>query len=238
MPHDRDDDSLNDYASPACFLHEVEAPVQPMGRRLPPEDVALWRKGERERLIGERLAITIAARKRWNAGIAAGLLKVIGDPAGAVISAYWPFRGEPDLLPLFPELMAKGARMALPVVVRKGQPLLFRVWKRGDRLERGVWNIPYPADGEIVRPDIVIAPVVGFDEGHYRLGYGGGFYDRTLAGLGTAARPIGVGYSLQRIPTIHPQPYDIPMQAVVTENGLLEPQPVDPPEDTGMPEAA
>jgi 5,10-methenyltetrahydrofolate synthetase len=136
-----------------------------------------------------------------------------------VVSAYWPFRGEPDLRPWLEELRRRGARTALPVVVAKATPLVFRLWRQGDRLERGVWNIPVPADGEVVEPHVALAPVVGYDAACYRLGYGGGFFDRTLAQLPASTFAIGVGYAEAEIATIHPQPYDIPMRHVVTESG-------------------
>src|SRR5690606_33934120 len=99
----------------------------------------------------------------------------------------------------------------------KGKPLIFRAWKHGDPLEKGVWNIPIPATGAPVLPDIVISPVVGVDTNRYRLGYGGGFYDRTLAAMPRKPLVIGVGYELQRIPTIHAQAHDIPLDVVVTD---------------------
>jgi 5,10-methenyltetrahydrofolate synthetase len=106
-------------------------------------------------------------------------------------------------------------------VVEKGRPLVFRVWRQGDKLERGVWNIPVPAEGEPVFPDIVIAPLVGFDPSNYRLGYGGGFFDRTLAAMPKKPLVIGVGYMSSALPTIYPQPHDIPMDAIVTEKGIV-----------------
>jgi 5-formyltetrahydrofolate cyclo-ligase len=112
---------------------------------------------------------------------------------------------------------ARGGRTALPIVVEKGQPLIFRAYVPGDRLEKGVWNIPIPAEGDPVLPDIVISPIVGIDPRNYRLGYGGGFFDRTLAAMPFKPLVIGVGYEHQRIATIYPQPHDIPMDRIVTE---------------------
>ena len=83
-------------------------------------------------------------------------------------------------------MIERGGRIALPVVIKKGWPLEFRIWGPGDPLERGVWNILVPSHGPAVQPDVVIAPVVGFDQANYRLGYGGGFFDRTLAAMPTA----------------------------------------------------
>ncbi|HSO46794.1 MAG TPA: 5-formyltetrahydrofolate cyclo-ligase [Rhizobiaceae bacterium] len=212
-----------DYASPPCFMHELDAGL----RHVPPApdpDVMRWRKVERERLIAVRLAIGADERLAFANVIASRLDELIGDAEGKVVSLYWPFRGEPDLRGWMKALEARGVKCALPVVVAKGAPLVFRHWDSNSRLERGVWNIPFPADGEEVLPDIVVAPVVGFDAGCWRLGYGGGFYDRTLAAMGRKPIVLGVGYSIQRIETIHPQPHDIAMEAVVTETGITSPR--------------
>ncbi|RWM13577.1 MAG: 5-formyltetrahydrofolate cyclo-ligase [Mesorhizobium sp.] len=180
-------------------------------------DVKRWRKAERERLIAARLAVSADARTAMSQRIGESLDAVIGDIAGRMVSLYWPFRGEPDLRPWMASVNERRGRTALPVVVEKGQPLVFRAYAPGDRLEKGVWNIPIPAEGDPVLPDIVISPVVGIDPRQYRLGYGGGFFDRTLAAMPSKPLVIGVGYELQRIATIYPQPHDIPMDRVVTE---------------------
>ena len=177
-----------------------------------------WRKSERKRLIDQRMTLRAEERAALTERIAERLEALIGDPAGLVVSAYWPFRGEPDLKPLLARLREQGAITALPVVVQKAHPLEFRAWKSGDKLDRGVWNIPIPAQGEVVIPDVAIAPVVGFDRQCYRLGYGGGFFDRTMASLGGKPRLYGVCYADQEIPTIRPQTHDVPMLAVCTES--------------------
>lgn len=216
------DDETAGFASPACLAHEVDPGYmglpQPGGLTL-----AAWRKAERERLIALRLAMPQAERQAASEAIAERLAARIGPFAGRTVSFYWPFRGEPDLRPLAERVWAEGGTALLPVVVAKAAPLLFRAWRSGEPLEKGVWNIPVPAEGDAREPDVVIAPVVGYDSACYRLGYGGGFFDRTLAALGGRATAIGVGYGLQRIATIRPQPYDIPMSAVVTEAETLTP---------------
>jgi hypothetical protein len=115
------------------------------------------------------------------------------------------------------ELAAAGVAVALPVALRLGEPMTFRPWQRGAPMERGLWDIPIPATTAAVVPRTLIAPIVGFDAVNYRLGYGGGFFDRTLAQLGPAASAIGVGFSLFALPTIHPQPHDVAMARIVTE---------------------
>lgn len=212
---DNDDTTPAQYASPPCFMHELDpAFQQPLSDW---SDVRRWRKTERERLIAARLAISADTRTEMAKRITEGLDATIGNVAGKLISLYWPFRGEPDLRGWMESVNERGGRTALPIVVEKGHPLIFRAYRYGDRLERGVWNIPIPAEGDPVVPDVVISPIVGIDPNRYRLGYGGGFFDRTLASLPRKALVIGIGYEIQRIPTIYPQPHDIPMDAVVTE---------------------
>lgn len=109
---------------------------------------------------------------------------------------------------------------ALPVVVERSAPLIFRRWHIGATLKRDASGLPAPPEGEEITPDIVVAPVVGFDRAAYRLGYGGGYYDRTLGAISGTPLLIGVGYSRAAIPTIYPQPHDIPMDIIVTEQGI------------------
>jgi len=204
------------YASPPCFAHELtpEAPaiVDPATAR----DVKGWRRAERERLIAGRLATPAADRAEAARRIAATLDRMVRPEPGIAIALYWPFRGEPDLRRWMRAAVEAGARLALPVVVAKARPLVFREWVPGCRMARGVWNIPTPAEGAEIAPDVVIAPLVGFDPGCYRLGYGGGFYDRTLAAMPVRPMVIGVGFETAALPTIHPQPHDVPMDAIVT----------------------
>jgi len=206
------------FASPPCFAHEMELGaegyfgIDPRSFR----DVARWRKAKREELIATRVALPAERRKELSARIAAELDRLIQPDNGTIVSLYWPFRGEPDLRDWMRALVKGSVRVALPVVVGKGRPLIFREWTPAVRLERGVFNIPFPADGEEVTPTVTISPLVGFDPGCYRLGYGGGFYDRTLSALAPRPRVIGVGFPVSAIPTIYPQPHDIPMDAIVT----------------------
>lgn len=216
--NDRDEGA--GFASPACLLHEADPAYSGIMAHDPQAalEVARWRKSERSRLIEKRLSTSAAGRADAASGIAAKLDREIGEFSGRIIGFYWPFRGEPDLRGWAQGKLGAGARIALPVVISKGQPLEFRSWTPGEKLEKGVWNIPIPAGGEIVSPDIVIAPLVGFDQAGYRLGYGGGFYDRTLAAMTTKPLTIGVGFEFQELPTIFPQWHDVPMDRLVIES--------------------
>ncbi|MBV9827532.1 MAG: 5-formyltetrahydrofolate cyclo-ligase [Alphaproteobacteria bacterium] len=175
-----------------------------------------WRKTERERLIDARMAAAPAMRRIWSEAIATRLRDVLAAETG-ILGVYWPFRAEFDPRPLIDWAIATGRGIALPVVVDKKGPLEYRAWKPGEPLVDGVWNIPVPEKREVVLPAAVLAPVVGFDRQCYRLGYGGGYFDRTLAALSPRPRAIGVGFELQAIDTIHPQEFDIPMSLIVTE---------------------
>lgn len=221
------DEAWGEYSSPPCFMHELDpaySGLAPEPDFRSAETIARWRKVERKRLIAKRLAVNLDARADQARRIAGNLDRVIGDLSGMIVSCYWPFRGEPDLRPWLETVRRRGARTALPVVVAKAAPLAFRLWKDGEPLARGVWNIPFPAAGESAIPDIVIAPLVGFDRAGYRLGYGGGYYDRTLAALSLRRRVIGVGCAGLAIPTIYPQPHDIPMDLIVTNRGVVTPE--------------
>jgi len=171
-------------------------------------EVKVWRRAERERLIALRQGLPAAQRHNWSAQIDAALRGILAKRPG-ILGVYWPFRAEFDPRPL-------------PVVIDKKCPLEYRAWRPGDKLVDGVWNIPIPEKRDIVTPALVLAPLVGFDEACYRLGYGGGYFDRTLAVLSPRVFAIGVGFEVQRIATIYPQSFDIAMDLIVTETGIRE----------------
>ncbi len=184
------------------------------------DEVRPWRKLERERLIAARVATVQEIRARWTRAIIETLEPILRESEGP-ISFYWPFRGEPDLRPMMRALDGEGFTLALPVVVEPKTPLAFRRWRPDSKMELGVWNIPIPAAKEEVVPRLLLAPVVGFTPDFYRLGYGGGYFDRTLAKLGAGHAAIGIGFEMGRLETIHPQPHDIKMRQVVTEKGIV-----------------
>ncbi len=215
------------FASPPCLASEI-APdyFDPLG--VDPQqaqDVARWRSSERKRLRAERLNLSAEQRASAAQAIAEYLDQLIarrlGSPKGHVISGYWPIKAEPNLRSWMEIMISRGARMALPVVDTPKTPLVFRAWDPETRMERGHWNIPVPsADAERLIPEVALAPLVGWDGAGYRLGYGGGYFDRTLAALSPRPFVIGVGLQSSRIATIFPQPHDIRLNAIVTEAGI------------------
>jgi 5-formyltetrahydrofolate cyclo-ligase len=190
------------------------------------DNLRSWRKAERAQLIEARLALDAPQLVALREGIDAHLMRAFPGLAGSTIAFCWPFQNEYDARHLLQRMREGGAKTALPVVVASGQPLIFRLWKPGDALAKGVYDIPYPVAGDAIVPDVALVPMNGFDAGGYRLGYGGGFFDRTLAALraGSATRPVAIGvtYELARMESIRPQSYDIPMDYVVTERGVYQ----------------
>lgn len=203
-------------ASPPCMMHELDSSwMLPLSW----PEVRAWRKSERARLIALRVAVPMLQRRTRDQAITPILRAALPDLARRHVGFYWPFKAEYDPRPLARALHAEGAKLALPVVVERNRPMQFRPWHPGTRLEPGIWNIPVPAEGEPVEPDTLLIPMVGFDEAGYRLGFGGGYYDRTLAAMAQRPLAVGIGFEFARLASIHPQPHDIRMDVIVTEQG-------------------
>jgi 5-formyltetrahydrofolate cyclo-ligase len=184
-----------------------------------PADIAAWRRVKRLELLNRRAAMPPEDHRAKSASILSGLNR-LRDAFAGIVAFYFPFRGEVDLLPLMGELSNSGSIVtALPVVVAPRMPLQFRVWKPGCPMTTSTYGIPEP-DGAPVEPDVFIVPLVGFDAQSYRLGYGGGFYDRTFAASSKAVKRIGIGFEDARLDTIYPMSFDVPMDMVITEDGL------------------
>lgn len=185
-------------------------------------EIKVWRNARRAELITARTAIALGQRKVWNERMTALLEAGFGVPPEAVVGFCWPHKGEFDARFAVRRWRERGAVAALPEVIEKACPLQFRKWWPGAPMRPGVYGIPVPVDTEVLLPDVVIVPVNGFDEQGYRLGYGGGYFDRTLAALERRALSIGVAFEALRLPTIHPQPHDIPMDFIVTEERIYQ----------------
>ncbi|MFM9882178.1 MAG: 5-formyltetrahydrofolate cyclo-ligase [Burkholderiales bacterium] len=183
-------------------------------------EIKPWRKAQRVTLIAARTAIVPDQHRVWDERITTLLLAGFAPPPGAVIGFCWPYKSEFDARFVIRRWRDEGAIAALPAVIEKARPLQFRKWWPGAPMRAGVYDIPVPDGTDVLTPDIAIVPMNGFDEQGYRLGYGGGYFDRTLAVLERRVLAVGVSYEALRLPTIHPQPHDIPMDFVVTEASL------------------
>jgi len=184
------------------------------------DELKKWRKAERERLLAARAALGASVVEAYRRRIDAHLERGFPGLKRATLAFCWPIRNEYDARHLAKTLREAGALTALPVVVAPRTPLVFREWHPGVALAKGPLDIPYPADSAEVVPRAVLLPMNGWDAQGYRLGYGGGFFDRTLAALEKKPLVIGVAYEQARMATIHPQAWDIPVDYLVTERGV------------------
>ncbi len=192
------------------------------------DQVALWRKRQRERLIAARLLLSEAALAAAEAKIGRALVAHLGLGNPGVVGCYWPHKGEPDLHSVMLRIIDLGGSVGLPAVIDPNAPMEFRSWGPQSKMIRGYGGIAAPQFGRPVRPNLLLVPMVGFDARGYRLGLGGGHYDRTLAALEPRPQTIGVGLKLGRLKTVHAQPHDIPMDLIVTEDGIETPLPPKP----------
>jgi 5-formyltetrahydrofolate cyclo-ligase len=183
-------------------------------------EIRQWRKEKREELIAQRLVLEPVRRRQMNAAISAHIEAGFALLAGMTVGFCWPFKGEFDARFVIRYWRDRGATAALPVVIAKAMPLQFRAWWPGAPMTTGVYDIPIPDGTALVVPDAVIVPMNGFDAQGYRLGYGGGFFDRTLEATSPQPLAIGVAFEFAGLPTIRPQPHDVPMDFVVTEAGI------------------
>ena len=181
-------------------------------------ELRAWRQTERQRLLALRIGVAPSQRRHWGEAIAARLISLLGERPVTTLGIYWPIQAEFDPRPMIDWLVAQGLGVALPAVVDKKGPLEYRAWRPGEKLVDGVWNIPVPERRDIVIPQAVLAPLVGFDRQCFRLGNGGGYFDRTLAAASPRPLALGVGFELSQIETIYPQLFDVPMDIIVTES--------------------
>jgi 5,10-methenyltetrahydrofolate synthetase len=201
------------------------------GDPTPSAQKALWRKAlvaERQNLP-DRLAKAEALQRVMRVWL-------VERPENVVIGAYWPIKGEFDPLPaLFRwqeagmEADAAGAsrrrQIGLPVVNKVDKTLTFYTWYPGCPMEEDAYGIPKPKDTEIIHPTLLFVPCVGYGLGGYRLGYGGGFYDRTLAQLQPKPFTVGLGYTQGFLPDLEPETHDVPLDAILNDNGVVWPLP-------------
>lgn len=180
-----------------------------------------WKQQQRARLRELRQQIPVEQRLLWNDAITAALTQKFPVLENQKIGFYWPFQGEYDPIPAMTFLRTCGATLALPEVIDKGEPLRFIEWWPGIPMKKDRYGILLPDNTQEIAVDSMIIPLLGFDEQGYRLGYGSGYFDRTLAAMNPRPMTIGVAFEIQRLPTIYPQQHDIPMDYIVTEQSVL-----------------
>lgn len=180
-----------------------------------------WRKQQRAQLLAARSAASAQDRAAWSTAIHA-FLEALDLQAPCVLGLCWPYRQEFDARPLAARLRACGVRSALPVVRGPGLPLAFHHWWPGVAMDKGAYDIPVPRETEALLPDVLLVPPVGIDALGYRLGYGGGYFDRTLAALARKPVCIATAFGLSRIASLQPQAHDVRMDFVVTESGIAQ----------------
>ena len=181
-----------------------------------------WRKKKRIELLACREAVTNNDRSRW--GIEISSLLEYGFPVlcKSTVGFYWSYRGEYDPQPTMSALQTRGAVLALPEIEGKEKPLYFRRWWKEAPMKIGAHNIPVTDNTERVAVNAIIVPMLGFDTKGYRLGYGGGYYDRTISGINPRPLLIGVAFEILRLEDIYPRPHDVAMDFIVTEAGIFQ----------------
>jgi len=185
------------------------------------QDLLVFRSHLRTALINKRREVGISERTALDMRVS----NIAGQCEAAlrygVIGFCWPYKGEIDLRPLALRWSGEGVTVALCALTEIGAPMRFRRWSPAVPLVPGAYGIPMPLGTEVMIPDLLLIPLVGFDSRAYRLGYGGGYFDRFLGELHMKPITIGIGYDLMQVDTIRPQPHDVPMDFIVTDSALF-----------------
>lgn len=177
----------------------------------------------RLRARAQRASFLASAHPEAAAAAATNFFASVALEPQMVVAAYWPIRDELDCRPIITRLMDSGQPVCLPVVVGDTAPLELRLWQEGVPLyPSGFGTLAPPDDAPRVEPDVILMPLLGFDRAGTRLGYGGGYYDRTLASLSRRPRLIGFAYSAQELDFIPREAHDVPLDAVITETGVVQ----------------
>ncbi len=187
------------------------------------------RQSKRKALIEERLNLPDRLQR---ADLLQRVMRIwLFGRTDQVIGAYWPIKGEFDPLPALHRWKEDGElldepqlrRIGLPVVDKVHKTLTFHAWYPGCPMEEDAYGIPKPKDTEVIVPTLLFLPCVGYGPGGFRLGYGGGFYDRTLAALRPKPFTVGLGYTNGWLPDMEPEPHDVPLDALLNDNGVVWP---------------
>ncbi len=194
-----------------------------------PADLQAQKKAMRAALIARREAMP--DRLARNEALQRVMRVWLLERPDTVIGAYWPIKGEFDPLPALyrwkeaetSAIDGKHRRLGLPVVDKIHKTLTFHAWYPGCDMEPDAYGIPKPKDTEVIVPTLLFVPCVGYGIGGYRLGYGGGFYDRTLATLSPKPFTVGLGYTSGFVDDFEPESHDQPLDAILNDNGVVWP---------------
>ncbi|PKO87803.1 MAG: 5-formyltetrahydrofolate cyclo-ligase [Betaproteobacteria bacterium HGW-Betaproteobacteria-12] len=192
---------------------------EPLGKAN--EDSTAEKRALRREMTARRAALAGAAHAAASARIVGHLQAALAPPR--VLAFCWPIKHEPDVRAIVDHWRRAGCRAVLPVVLAEAAPLAFREWCSDTPLTEDRYGIPTPAAGEWLVPDMILLPLNGFDAAGYRLGYGGGYFDRTLAALTPRPLAVGVGFEINRLPSIRPEAHDQRLDWIVTEAGAFRP---------------
>jgi len=185
------------------------------------DDSPIPRAALRRRKLAARMALDNTTHAELSARIESHLAALLAPLPPQTLAFCAPVRGEFDARPLASLLLERGWQAAMPIVVEPDAPMCFRRWTPSSAMGVDRYGIPIPLDGPDLVPDVVLLPLLAFDAQGFRLGYGGGYFDRTLAVLVPRPLAIGIGFELGRVADIRPQTHDIPLAAIVTEAGIL-----------------
>jgi 5,10-methenyltetrahydrofolate synthetase len=183
------------------------------------EDITAWRRTLRREMVARRAALDDARHAELSARIVGHLQGALAPPR--CVAFCWPIKHEPDVRAVVEQWVGYGAVAALPVVVAADAALAFRIWQKETPLVPDRYGIPTPLAGDFVVPDLILLPLNGFDAAGYRLGYGGGYFDRTLAALDPRPLAVGVGFETNRLDSIRPETHDQRLDWIVTEAGAF-----------------
>mgnify|MGYP001766256612 CR=1 FL=1 len=183
------------------------------------EDNTAWRRAMRREMVARRAALGDGEHAALSGRVLAHLLAALPPPK--VFAFCWPIKHEPDVRAIVEAWGRQGAQAALPVVLAEDAPLAFRGWQPGAELAPDRYGIPTPVAGDFVTPEVILLPLNGFDGDGYRLGYGGGFFDRTLAALSPRPLAVGLGFEINRLPSIRPEVHDQQLDWIISEAGAF-----------------
>jgi 5,10-methenyltetrahydrofolate synthetase len=208
------------------FVQKTHGRIIGMG---PLNNLQEQKRALRKQLIEQR--ISLPDRQTRAANLQQVMRVWLIDRPDTVVGAYWPIKGEFDPLPaLFrwkeaetSAIDGKHRRIGLPVVNKAHKTLTFHAWYPGCKMEEDAYGIPKPKDTELIVPTLLFVPCVGYGTGGYRLGYGGGFYDRTLATLQPKPFTVGLGFGTEFIEDLEPEAHDLPLDAILNDNGVVWP---------------